>query len=82
MGYRAKIGSLLVALMLSACSTVEYVKVPPVEPPVIARPDLEIDALKPGDSPSVVIQAHRLAIIKLKRYAEELEAALGAYRTK
>ena len=80
MGYTAKIGLVLVSALMIGCSTVEYVKVPPKEPPVIPRPELEVDTLKTGDPAATVIQAHRLTIIKLKRYAEELEAALNAYR--
>ena len=64
------------------CATkVEYVKVPPQEPPVITRPALDTDYLKATDDAGTVIQAHRLTIKKLQGWGLELEAALDAYRS-
>jgi hypothetical protein len=77
---------ILICLLLSGCATwgtkIEYVEVPPKAPPVIERPVLETDYIKPGDDAGKVIQAHRLAIIQLQKWGMELEAALNAYRPK
>jgi hypothetical protein len=75
---------LLVMLELVGCTTtkIEYVKVPPAEPPVITRPLLDTDYLKSTDDAGTVLQAHRLVIKKLQGWGLELEAALDAYRTK
>lgn len=73
---------LICILFLSGCATqvrTEYVKAPQVEPPIITRPDLDTDYLKPGMDPGEVLQAHRLTIKKLQAWGLELEAALKAY---
>lgn len=67
-------------LLLSACATTQHVPVPAPEPPQVARPVLETQFLKPGDSPDKVIQAHRLAIKQLQQWGLELEALLDGYR--
>lgn len=73
---------LTLILLASGCATTEFVRVAPQEPPVIARPQLEIENLASGDSPARVLQAHRIAILQLQQWGLELEAALGAYRSK
>ena len=75
---------LLTLVLLTGCGTtkIEYVEVPPKEPPVIVRPVLETDYLKPGDDAGVVLQAHRLTIKKLQQWGMELETALSAYKKK
>lgn len=77
---------ILICLLLSGCSLfqprIEYVQIPPKAPPIIERPMLETDRIKPGDDAGTVIQAHRLAIIQLQKWGLELEAALDAYRPK
>ena len=73
---------LILALLLTGCATTQYVAAPTIEPPVIARPELDVDYLKPGDDAGTVIQAHRLTIIRLQGYAKQLEAIIDAYRTK
>lgn len=71
------------ALLCTACATkTVYVPVAAQEPPVIVRPELETDSLKPGDEPVVVLNALRITIKKLQQYALELETALNAYRKK
>jgi hypothetical protein len=79
-----KIKYLLICAVLAGCATTtktEYIKVPPAEPPVITRPDLDTDYIKSGDDAGTVIQAHRLTIKKLQQWGLELEAALNAYRS-
>ena len=71
---------LILALLLTGCATTQYVAAPTIEPPVIARPELDVDYLKPGDDAGTVIQAHRLTIKKLQSWGLQLEAALDAYR--
>lgn len=81
----AKIIAIFAAVLLAGCATktrVEFVPVPPAEPPVIERPALEIERLKAGDEPNIVIQAHRITIKQLMKWGLELEAALDAYRSK
>lgn len=80
MGYREQIAIVLVAL-LTGCATVEYVPVPPAEPPIVVRPSLDTDYLKQGDDAGTVLKAHRVTIIKLQGYAKELETILDGYRT-
>lgn len=68
-------------LLLTGCATkTVYVEVPPKEPPLITRPQLDTDYLKQGSTPGDVIQAHRLTIRKLQQWGIELETALDAYR--
>ena len=72
---------LISILLLSGCATKTiYVEVPPKEPPLITRPQLDTDYLKQGSTPGDVIQAHRLTIKKLQQWGMELETALDAYR--
>ena len=80
-----KMTTILFALMLVGCAckpVIQYVKVPPIEPPIITRPDLETDYLKHSDNAGVVLQAHRITIKKLQQWGLELETALDAYRIK
>lgn len=76
------LGMLLVGCACKPETKVEYVQIYPKEPPVIPRPDLDTDYLKPGMDPGTVIQSHRLSIIKLQGYAQQLENTLDSYRTK
>ena len=81
----AKVIVILMCAILAGCATktqIEYVQIPPKQPPIIERPLLETERLKPGDDPGIVIQAHRLAIKQLQKWGLELEASLDAYRTK
>ena len=78
---------IIFTLFLAGCACkpevrIEYVKVPPVEPPVITRPVLETDYLKLDNDPGMVLQLHRITIKRLQQWGLELEAALDAYRTK
>ena len=76
--------ALILVLFLSGCAckpVIEYVKVPPKEPPVITRPALATDTLEEGDNPGVVIKKFRLTITQLQQWGLELETALDAYRT-
>lgn len=77
---------ILACVILAGCATckptIEYVEVPPKTPPVIERPILEVERIKPGDDAGTVIQAHRVAIKQLQKWGMELEAALDAYRKK
>lgn len=82
-----QISLLLIVLLLVGCTTkeivrIEYVKVPPKEPPVIVRPALETEYLKAENDSGMVLQAHRITIKRLQQWGLELEAALDAYRTK
>jgi len=70
-----------IALVGCACDQI-YVKVPPKEPPVIERPALDTDNIKPDDDDGTVIQLHRITIKTLQKWGLELEAALDAYRIK
>lgn len=70
-----------IALVGCACDPI-YVKVPPKEPPVIERPALATDNIKPDDDDGTVIQLHRITIKTLQKWGLELEAALDAYRIK
>lgn len=80
--YAVILSALLVGCACNPEIRVEYVKVPPAEPPVITQPVLETDYIKPGDDAGKVLQAHRLTIKMLQQYALELDAALDAYRKK
>lgn len=80
-----KIITVFLALSLVGCAcdpVIKYVYVPPKEPPVIARPALETDNIKPEDDDGTVIQLHRITIKTLQKWGLELEAALDAYRIK
>lgn len=80
-----KVSVILMSIILAGCATktqIEYVEIPPKTPPVIERPFLETERIKPGDDPGTVIQAHRLAIKQLQKWGMELETALDAYRKK
>lgn len=71
--------------LLSGCSLfqtkTEYINVCPA-PPFIERPELDVLNLKEGDTPDVVIQAHRITIKKLQKWGLEEEAILDGYRKK
>ena len=75
---------LLTCLLLGGCCTnqVKYVTQKMPEPPQVTRPELDVDNLKEGDGPDVVIQAHRVSIRKLQGYSMQLETILDGYRTK
>ena len=78
--------TIIVLLSICGCETfgktkVEYITVCP-EPPFIERPELDVLNLKEGDTPDVVIQAHRLTIKKLQKWGLEEEAILDGYRKK
>lgn len=59
----------------------EYITVCPA-PPFIERPELDVLNLKEGDTPDVVIQAHRVTIKKLQKWGLEEETILNGYRKK
>ena len=69
--------------LLTACATggdpVRFVTVCP-EPPYIERPELDVLTLKEGDTPDIVIQAHRVTIKKLQKWGLEQEVLLDGYR--
>lgn len=75
----------VLSFFLSGCAStkpevkIEYVTIAPKEPPIIPRPDLDTDYLKPGMDAGTVISLHRLTIIKLQGYALQLENALSNY---
>ena len=77
--------AIIVLFSLSGCSLfqtkTEYITVCP-EPPFIERPELEVLNLKEGDTPDVVIQAHRVTIKKLQKWGLEEEVILDGYRKK
>ena len=77
---------ILLLLTLTGCETfgktkVEYITVCP-EAPYIERPELDVLNLKEGDTPDMVIQAHRMTIKKLQKWGLEEEAILDGYRKK
>jgi hypothetical protein len=79
--------AVVIAFFLNGCAgpiqtKTEYVTVPAIAPPTIARPQLAIDQLKTGDGPDVVIRAYSITIKSLEGYAEQLESALNAYKPK
>ena len=84
MATRAIIAVILL-VSLTGCSLfqtkTEYITVCP-EAPFIERPELDVLNLKEGDSPDVVIQAHRVTIKKLQKWGLEEEAVLNGYRKK
>ena len=75
--------SVILLSLLTGCSLfqtkTEYITVCP-EPPFIERPELEVLNLKDGDTPDVVIQAHRVTIKKLQKWGLEQEVILDGYR--
>lgn len=75
--------SVILLTSLTGCSLfqtkTEYITVCP-EPPFIERPELEVLNLKDGDTPDVVIQAHRVTIKKLQKWGLEEEVILNSYR--
>ena len=75
--------AIIVLFSLTGCSLfqtkTEYITVCP-EPPFIERPELEVLNLKEGDTPDVVIQAHRVTIKKLQKWGLEEEVILDGYR--
>lgn len=81
---------LALSLLLTGCASavkplppeIRYVKVEPPAPPVVNRPELPVLSLKPGDTPDVVIQAHRESIKLLQQWGLQLEAILDGYRKK
>lgn len=77
--------SVILLTSLTGCSLfqtkTEYITVCP-EPPFIERPELEVLNLKDGDTPDVVIQAHRVTIKKLQKWGLEEEVILNSYRKK
>lgn len=77
--------SVILLTSLTGCSLfqtkTEYITVCP-EPPFIERPELEVLNLKEGDTPDVVIQAHRVTIKKLQKWGLEEEVILDSYRKK
>lgn len=74
---------LLCSLLAGCCSApqVKYVTEKMPEPPALTRPELDVDNLKPGDTPDVVIQAHRVSIKKLQGYSMQLETIINGYRS-
>ena len=77
---------IILLLFLSGCASqqvrTEYVASTQIEPPIISRPDLDTDYIKPGMDAGEVLSAHRLTIKKLQQWGLELESALNVYRTK
>ena len=74
---------LILVLFLSACSTLGGDSKPVVycpAPPMIERPDLDIQRLKEGDTPDVVIGAYRSSIRQCQKYSIELETILRGYQ--
>jgi hypothetical protein len=47
---------------------------------MIERPDLDIQRLKEGDAPDVVIGAYRSSIRQCQKYSIELETVLSGYK--
>lgn len=79
------IGLFIVALCLSACSTLPAtvavpVAVPCSAPVEIARPTLAIRDLQPDSPPADVIRAYAESMEALAGYAERLELLLDGYR--
>lgn len=77
--------AVVIAFFLTGCAgpiqtKTEYVSVPVVVPPKIARPKLETDNLKPGDGPDVVVRAYIITIKTLEEYAMEMEVQLNGLR--
>ena len=70
---------LILLFLLSGCTTTSYITVCP-EPPLVTRPDLEVQYLKEGDGPDRVIEAHRTTIKQLQGYSVELETILQGYK--
>lgn len=76
---------LALLLLLGGCATQErivYVQATQIDPPLITRPELDTELLKPGMDAGEVLQLHRLTIIKLMAWGTQLEGALNVYRTK
>ena len=73
----------LILLVISGCACkpqIEYRVSDIKEPPVIARPNLDVLDINTSMDPGTVIQLHRSTILKLKSWGLELETALDAYR--
>jgi len=80
---RSIAGALLAALVLTGCAsktTTEYRVLDVPEPPVIARPELDVLSINSSMDAGTIIQLHRQTIIRLKAWGLELEQALNAYR--
>lgn len=71
---------IIICALVSGCTTTRYFSAPLPTLQKLERPVLETEALKQGDSPDVVVRAHRLAIKQLQEYAMKLELLLNAYR--
>lgn len=71
---------LFLCLLLAGCGTTKYMSAPLTPPPKLERPALATEVLKKGDSPEVVVRAHRVAIKQLQEYAMKLEVLLASYR--
>ncbi len=49
-------------------------------PPELVRPELPIDALKPGAAPAEVMRAYVSTTVMLMGYVSELETVVDAYK--
>lgn len=76
---------IFVCLILASCASatkIEYRYAELPDPPVIARPELDVLQADPSMSAATIIQLHRSTILKLKSWGLELEKALDVYRKK
>ena len=87
--------ALVLVAALAGCATTPAVWTPPKLPdtvlvpvaakcpaPIIpARPDLPLNAVKPGDPPATVVKAYAETVQVLEDYAGQLEAVLQGYLT-
>lgn len=79
------IATLCLLFILTGCCTPPkpiYIIAECPEPPVIARPSLEVDTLNKNMDSGQVIQAHRITIKQLQKWGLEQEAILNGYRKK
>ena len=84
--------TIIAICMLAGCATTQHVqlvtKVQPIAvpliyspaPPVVTRPVLPIDTIKPTDSPGVVAKKYAATIQALIGYSKELEKIVGNYQ--
>ena len=80
---RSIVGLCLAVLVSTGCATkttTQYRVLDVPEPPIIARPDLDVLLINSSMDAGTIIQLHRQTIIKLKAWGLELEQALNAYR--